>query len=81
MTDDESQWSLWAEGWLLGAAGMSLFERVKKIFRRKDGKCTKLIIAKVIDDFLVAGITRGMYELFEFLSDEVDKTAIEGSFL
>lgn len=82
MVDAGRQWLLRVEDWLLGSAGMNRVDGVNQIFTRTEGGRIKTIVAKVIDDFLVAGSTEDIKGFFKELSGEfqVGKTAIGGLF-
>lgn len=82
LTDAGRQWLLRAENWLLGDAGMERVDGVNQMFTRKHGDKIKLIVAKVIDDFLVVGNTADIKLFFRELGGEFDvgKTAIGGAF-
>lgn len=82
MTDAGRQWLLRAEDWMLGKAGMMRVDGINQLFVKRDGSTIKLIVAKVIDDFLIAGKTSDIREFLNDLSDEfeVGNTAIGGNF-
>lgn len=82
MTDAGRQWQLRVEDWMLRTAGMERVTGVNQLFTKKDGERIVLIVAKVIDDFLIAGHRD---DIRDFISDlrmefEVGNTAIGGVF-
>lgn len=55
MADARRQWLLRIEDWIMGTAGMTRVDGVNQLFIKRDGQDIKLIIAKVINNFLIAG--------------------------
>lgn len=70
---------LHVEEWLLAPNGMRRVTGINLLFTKKDaGGIIKLIVAKVIDDFLIAGTAEDIKLFMKYLSTEFDvvKTAI-----
>lgn len=68
---------------MLRMADMKMLEVVNKAFIKAKDDGIKLIPAKVIDDFLIAGYTHDIQEFFKDLlaEFEVINTSIGGNFL
>lgn len=82
MTEAGRQWLLRVEDWMMTTADMKRVEGVNQLFvKEKDGKIA-LIVAKVIDDFLIAGRTEYINDFIRELGREfvIGNTAIGGSF-
>lgn len=82
MADAGRQWQMRAENWLLGKAGMERIDGVNQMFVRRDSGRIKLLVAKVVDDFLITGRTEDIKAFMKELAEEfeVGKTAIGGAF-
>lgn len=55
MADAGRQWLLRAEHWLLNDGGLERVPGVSQVFIRREVERISLVMAKVIDDFLIAG--------------------------
>lgn len=67
---------------MLGEVGMTRVDGVSQLFVKKNGAHIRLIVAKVIDDFLVAGITNDINDFLRELAQEFEfgNTAVGGDF-
>lgn len=64
MTDVGRQWLLQVDNLFLTKAEMSRAQGINQVIRKWDDDKITLIVAKVIDDFLVAGSSREINDFF-----------------